>query len=78
MSIEGLTIANRHLVLWTIDLNLMVPEHYLHIQFLLFILLCDIDFADIHRGSTTNSLPDLGKSTYSRVGDPLQFHGSRI
>jgi len=32
------------------------------------------DFADIHRGSATNFLPDLGESTSSRNGDPLQFH----
>ncbi|PAN12092.1 hypothetical protein PAHAL_2G241500 [Panicum hallii] len=32
------------------------------------------DFADIHRCSATNFLPDLGKSTSSRNGDPLQFH----
>nr|XP_034580394.1 uncharacterized protein LOC117843789 isoform X4 [Setaria viridis] len=29
---------------------------------------------DIQRGSATNSLPEFGKSTSSRVGDPLQFH----
>ncbi|CAN6195692.1 unnamed protein product [Urochloa humidicola] len=29
---------------------------------------------DIPRGSATNSLPEFGKSTSSRVGDPLQFH----
>jgi hypothetical protein len=76
MSIEGLTTVNRHLVLWMIHLSLMVPEDYFHIRFLTFILSCDTDFADIHRCSATNFLPDLGKSTSSRNGDPLQFHGS--
>ncbi|CAN6174095.1 unnamed protein product [Urochloa humidicola] len=35
-------------------------------------------FNDIQRGSATNSLPEFGKSTSSRVGDPLQFHGRGI